>query len=77
MDFILFLRCVNCLCNVGKSGLVLPPTSVTVTKFLETRCLQGFETTKRLSHEFLTSVTGDKKETIWKMMLGVVSGWLL
>lgn len=77
MDFIFFLQCVNCLCDVGKSGLVLPPTSVTVTKFLKNQCLQGFETTKRLSHEFLTFVTGDKKETIWRMMLGVVSGWLL
>lgn len=77
MDFILYLQCMNCLCNVGKSGLVLPPTSVTVTKFLKNQCLQGFETTKRLSHEFLTFVTGDKKETIWRMMLGVVSGWLL
>lgn len=77
MDFIFFVLYVNYLCNVGKSGLVLPPTSVTVTKFLKTQCLQGFETTKRLSHEFLTSVTGDKKETIWRMMLGVVSGWLL
>lgn len=52
---------MNCLCNVGKSGLVLPPTSVTVTKFLKNLCLQGFETTKRLSREFLTSVTGDKR----------------
>lgn len=68
---------MKCLCNVEKSGLVLPPTSVTVTKFLKNQCLQGFETTKRLSHKFLTSVTGDKKETIWRMMLGVVSGWLL
>lgn len=77
MGFTFYVVCVNYLCNVGKSGLVLPPTSVTVTKFLKNQCLQGFETTKRLSHEFLTFVTGDKKETIWRMMLGVVSGWLL
>lgn len=77
MGFTFYVVCVNYLCNVGKSGLVLPPTSVTVTKFLKNQCLQGFETTKRLSHKFLTSVTGDKKETIWRMMLGVVSGWLL
>lgn len=43
MDFILYLQCVNCLCNVGKSGLVLPPTSVAVAKGIKTQYLQGFE----------------------------------
>lgn len=43
MDFILYLQCVNCLCNVGKSGLVLPPTSVAVANGIKTLYLQGFE----------------------------------
>lgn len=34
---------MNCLCNVGKSGLVLPPTSVAVAKGIKNQCLQGFE----------------------------------
>lgn len=34
---------MNCLCNMGKSGLVLPPTSVAVAKGIKTWYLQGFE----------------------------------
>ena len=53
---------MNCLCNVGKSGLVLPPTSVTVTKKTKTLYFQGLRQQKGSSHELNNFCDSDKEE---------------